>query len=339
LKDNLCGIPGEFTIERCINCQHRFMNPRPVPECLVACYPDIYGPHQSAPEESMASSADVTKISPSKHGQSSSAARPLLLRIIPLRHIPGLKRFYNWLMDDRSQPVVYASDKSDQASVSLSDSAQPRALEIGCATGHYLLRLQQAGWQATGIEPGIRPAGMANTAGLDVYCGTLENYDAAAESFELAAAWMVLEHVPDPRETLRRLNVLLKPGGVLLFSIPNAGCWETVVFGKHWYAWELPRHLHHFTETSIRRLLEQCGFDHIAISHQRNLSYVVGSIAMMILSRWPNSRIGRRLLSYPDTPTFAIRLMLAPLAHFISWIRQGGRLTISASRPMSGKPS
>lgn len=320
LKDNLCGLPGEFHLERCHDCGHRFMNPRPVPESLADCYPQQYGPHQTAPKVT-ASPANYDSSSDASHTTTDSG-RPLYLRILSLRYVPGLKQFYNWLMDDRSQPVPIAPKQAEK----------PQALELGCATGIYLVRLQEAGWRATGIEPGERPASIAKTAGLDVHCGLLESTELPEEYFQLAVAWMVIEHVPDARDTLRRLHSLLQPGGTLLFSVPNAGCWETCFFGSNWYVWELPRHLHHFTPSSIRRLLQECGFTEITITHQRNLSNVIGSLAISILARWPKSAIGRWLLQYPDQPTLALKLFLAPFAHGLAWMRQGGRLTISARR-------
>lgn len=338
--DNLCGIPGEFAIERCSQCNHRFMNPRPVPESLGDCYPEQYGPHQSAPSVASQSSV-VTGRASTVEKRTDSRGRPLYLRILPLRYIPGLKAFYSWLIEDRSQPVPTPIMISPTVSPAVgrqrhdgsNASQQPRALELGCATGHYLTRLTDAGWVATGIEPGERPAAIAIQSGLDVQCGTLESCRFPADFFELAAAWMVIEHVPDPRGTLQELHRLLKPDGTLLFSIPNAGCWEPKVFGRYWYVWELPRHLHHFTPRSIRMLLTQVGFSEIKIIHQRNLSNVIGSLALVTLASWPESRIGRWLLRYPDTPSTLLKLMLAPIAHVLAWLGQGGRLTISARRP------
>jgi SAM-dependent methyltransferase len=333
-KDNLCGIPGEFKVEKCNKCQHRFMNPRPVAESLGDCYPDHYGPHQTNHADEASSGERTTAAG--RTDQTVSTVRPLYLRILPLRYVPGLKRLYNWLIDDHSQPVPQISvaasaDVSDANPVKESQSP-PRALEIGCATGEYLIRLQAAGWKATGIEPGVRPAAIAGNRGLEVHNGMLESIDLQPASFDLAAAWMVIEHVPDPRDTLQRIHALLKPGGHLLFSIPNAGCWEAAFFGKNWFVLELPRHLHHFTPASIRTLLEQCGYTDINITHQRNLSNVVGSVALQILSRSPNSRFGRWLFNYPHRPTVGMKLLLAPWAHLVAWMRQGGRLTISAER-------
>ena len=334
-KDKLCGVPGEFHVERCHTCGHRFMNPRPAPESLAACYPPQYGPHQSVPKAA-GDSARTSRSGTDTINNATVPDRPKYLRILPLRYVPGLKRFYNWLIDDRSQPVPIAPVRTlhatDSTPIESSRPEKPRALELGCATGQYLVRLRDTGWLATGIEPGERPASIAKAAGLDVRSGTLDDIQLQSEQFELAAAWMVIEHVPDAKQTLQSLHSLLIPGGTLLFSIPNAGCWEPRFFGKYWYVWELPRHLHHFTPSSIRKLLEECGFADITIIHQRNLSYVVGSLALWILARWPESRFGCWLLRYPDRPTTAMKLFLAPFAHVLAWMRQGGRLTIFARR-------
>lgn len=337
-NDKLGGIPGEFHVERCHACGHRFMNPRPTLVSLAACYPQQYGPHQTVPRA--IGDPGRTKISGQEiNPPGTITGRPLYLRVLPLRYVPGLKKIYEWLLDDRSQPVPRATEVTrragESAPIESSLKKKPRALELGCATGQYLIQLQDAGWQATGIELGERPATIAKESGLNVHRGTLETTDLQAEQFELVAAWKVIEHVPDAKATLRRLNTLLRPGGTLLLSIPNAGSWESRFFGKSWYVWELPRHLHHFTPASIRKLLEECGFTNITIIHQRNLSNVVGSLALSILARWPESRFGRRLLRYPDRPTTATKLVLAPFAHLLAWMRQGGRLTISAKRGTS----
>jgi SAM-dependent methyltransferase len=318
--DNLSGIPGEFHIDRCRNCNHRFMNPRPILSDLSACYPETYGPHRPNPDGLPADSNVVA--------QSESATRkPWYLRYLPLKYIPGLKRFYDWLLDDRSQPVPAAPSEGSL-----------EGLEIGCATGCYLQALQHQGWNVAGVEPGEAPAERARQAGLDVYNGVLDTYEFAPESFGLVAAWMVLEHVPDPRTTLTQMHSALEPGGQLLLSIPNAGCWEPLVFGRHWYVWELPRHLHHFAPASIRRLLAESNFEQIEIIHQRTMLNVVGSLGIWFRNRRSDSRIGTWLLSVPDEPLLWMQLLLAPLAHLLAVFRQGGRLTIRATKTGATQP-
>ncbi len=313
-RDDLTGFPGEFYVDRCSDCGHQFMNPRPIAADLSACYPDSYGPHQPAPK-GMSADPGETQVADSAVG------RPWYLKYLPLRHVPGLKRFYAWLMDDRSQIAPAApSDGSG------------RALEIGCATGRYLQILQDQGWEVAGVEPGEAPAELARQVGLDVYTGVLDTYQIVPESFGLVASWMVLEHVPDPRETLTQMHTALQPGGQLLLSIPNAGCWEPTVFGQNWYVWEPPRHLHYFTPGSIRRLLTECDYKEIEIIHQRTMLNVVVSLGIWMCRRRPASRVGTWLMSVPDNPRLWMQLLLAPLAHLLAALRQGGRLTIRAKK-------
>ena len=332
--DNLCGVPGRFAVERCQACRHMFMNPRPTMDSMIDCYPLHYGPHQSTPEQQLTTEVVSSQSSDERDPKSA----PWYLRFLPLRYVPGLRRFYYLLMDDKSHPLPELKfAKSIEPSVEArhdadQDQIQPRALELGCATGWYLQRLKRNGWAVVGVEPGERPASLARAAGLDVHCGTLTTFELPQESFDAAAAWMVIEHVPDPRETLAGLAKLLKPRGQLLISIPNAGCWEPAVFGRFWYAWEPPRHLHHFSSASIRQLLSETGFTEIRITHQRSLLYIVGSLGIVILSRWPDSRLGKWLKYYPDHPNLPVQLLLAPVAQLMAFLRQGGRLTITARR-------
>lgn len=314
-RDNLCGVPGQFQVVRCLDCHHLYMNPRPAAQSLADCYPPNYGPHQSEPHAPAAT----------------PAPRPWYLRWFPLRHIPGLKRLYIWLLDDLSEPVPTTHEHCRSAG--LPPETPLRALEIGCATGRYLQRLKDAGWTVQGVELSPAAAARAQAAGLPVHCGTLESLPDDHVQYNFAAAWHVLEHVPDVRGNLNRLRQLLRPGGTLVFSIPNAGCWEPRVFGSAWYVWELPRHLHYFTPRSITRLLQESGFVNIQVRHQRSLLNVFGSLGIALLSRRPDSRLGTWLKSYPDHPRLLLQLLLAPLAHLLAGLGQGGRLTIFARVP------
>ena len=346
-RDNLCGVAGAFHVVRCVGCRHLYMNPRPVAGSLAACYPAQYGPHQADPEppagvhgadpDGAAGGVVGTVTKPDNQAKTATVAtRPWYLRWLPLRHIPGLKRVYAWLLDDRSQPLPSASEH--RLVRGLDPDTPLHALELGCATGRYLQRLERAGWQVRGVELSESASLRAIAAGLDVHNGVLETLAGNDAEFDLAAAWMVLEHVPDVRGTLQELHRRLRPDGRLLFSIPNAGCWEPRVFGAAWYVWELPRHLHHFTPGSIRALLSECGFGEIEVIHQRTLLNVVGSVGIAILNWRESSGLGTYLKRYPDHPNLLGQLLLAPFAHLLAWLGQGGRLTVSAIRRQSVEP-
>lgn len=334
--DNQWGVAGQFTVVECTSCRHRFMNPRPTIACLTDCYPSDYGPHQLLPqqqpnqeEETVTAEARVSK------SVEQPSPRPWYLRYLPLKYIPGLRSFYFWLVNERSQIVPQPFLAK---SLSTEQKAPPRAFELGCAAGAYLAQLKACGWEVAGVEPGDGPAATAQAAGLNVHHGTLDSAEQTPAAFDFAASWMVLEHVPNPRATLTQLHELLKPGGQLAISVPNAGCWEPKFFKDNWDAWDLPRHLQHFRPQSIRQLLLDCGFIDIQITHQKTLLNIFGSLGISITKRWPNSRLGNWFLRYPHSPKLAVQLAAAPLAHGLAFFRQAGRLTVMATRPADERP-
>lgn len=344
-QDPQWGISGLFQVVRCSSCGHDYMNPAPVLDSLAACYPANYGPHQnlpsgSFPEDDVENDRSIDgAVSSQEQGQLSekqadgSAQRPWFLRIIPLKKVPGLRRFYFWLMDDRSQ--VFPSIEEGQGRATDSEGAGLKAFELGCAAGAYLQKLHQAGWCVEGLEPGIEAAKKAQQAGLNVRQGLLSEQTYSVDDYDWIAMWMVLEHVPDPVQTLQQLHRMLRPGGTIGLSVPNAGCWEPMVFGRHWDAWDLPRHLQHFRPKTIRNLLETCGFTDIRIQHQRSVLNVIGSLGVWWTSVFPQSRLGEWLRRYPHRPRLWLQLLCAPVAIGLAFIRQGGRLTITATKSQS----
>ncbi len=316
-RDERCGMPGEFLIVSCRSCQHLFMNPAPLDDDLLRCYPDDYAPHQPLVAEADAGPAAST-------AAAGAALVPWYLRYLPLRSIPGLRRLYGWLTDDRTQPVL---------PVPAGITGLARALEIGCSTGRYLAKLREAGWQVSGVELVERPAQQAAAAGFDVQCGTLEQAGFAAESFDLVAAWMVLEHVPRPLETLLEVQRVLRPGGQVLLGVPNAGCWQRVVFGSSWYCLDLPRHLQHFRGESLRRLAAAAGLEVVSIRHHRLLAGLAGSVGIVIRRVCGESRLTRWLRLYPERPRLWFQLATAPVAILLSLLGQGEGLTVCFRKP------
>jgi SAM-dependent methyltransferase len=71
----------------------------------------------------------------------------------------------------------------------------------------------------------------------------------------------VVEHFYHPIQDLRRAGDLLKPGGLLVFSLPNIEGLDARIFGKYWSGWELPRHLYLFPRQKLHEYLKQIGFE------------------------------------------------------------------------------
>lgn len=131
-----------------------------------------------------------------------------------------------------------------------------RILDIGCGDGSFLLAAQAAGWRGAGTE--MNPVA-AQSLGLSVFSDVKDARDLAP--FDCITLWHTLEHMRDPRALIAELAELLLPSGVLIVAVPDAGGMQASAFGKHWFHLDVPRHLHHFTRTSLARLLDSCKLD------------------------------------------------------------------------------
>jgi len=135
-----------------------------------------------------------------------------------------------------------------------------RILEVGCGTGVFLSEMRQRGWSVAGIEPNAYASNYATTRfSLEVFNGTLEQYDPAPESFDVIYLSNVLEHLTTPAQDLRRIQRALVRGGLLVMSVPNLESLDRKLFGESWIGWELPRHLYLFPYAALERFFVSIG--------------------------------------------------------------------------------
>ena len=138
-------------------------------------------------------------------------------------------------------------------------SSEKTVLEVGCSTGLLLKQFSRNGWITSGIEPSKSAANYASSLGLNVSNTDLEHFD-TKNRFSLIVMIHVLEHVDDPRQTIKRLSKLIRPKGRLFLSVPNFGGLTPVLFGSRW-PYLLPNeHRWHFTLKSLSLLLKDCDF-------------------------------------------------------------------------------
>ncbi len=130
-------------------------------------------------------------------------------------------------------------------------------LDIGAGTGAFVHYMQEHGWQPTGIEPdeGARQkaAGIHHVKLLPA--DHLNNM--AEDSFHAITLWHVLEHVHALDDYLRRLKKIIKPGGRIFIAVPNYTCYDAAVYKGYWAAYDVPRHLYHFSPASMKQLLNK----------------------------------------------------------------------------------
>ena len=140
-----------------------------------------------------------------------------------------------------------------------------RVLDVGAGNGNVVAGLRDAGVDAWGIEPSGAGAEIARSRGLaTVMEGTLEDALAtgviAGSGWDIVRMYQVLEHVPNPVQTLEEIRGILADRGRLIIGVPNLNSLARRAVGASWDGLELPRHLTHFTPRTLRMVLDRAGF-------------------------------------------------------------------------------
>lgn len=149
---------------------------------------------------------------------------------------------------------------------------QTRVLDFGCAAGYFLGVAQHRGWDITGIELAQGMAAQASTSlGITVHASFNAN-DFAPASFDAITLWEVIEHLPEPRATLKELRRMLNPGGVLALSTPNTGHWQAQHKPDWWSEFKPPAHVVFYTEQTLGEALRRVGFERIAFERTRPIA-------------------------------------------------------------------
>lgn len=134
-------------------------------------------------------------------------------------------------------------------------------LDYGCGTGMFLKVCQDSGWKSFGMEPDEGARKIASEMGLSVFSDKdrVKTYT-NNQAFDIITLWHVLEHVTDLDETLSYFKESLNQNGALIIAVPNYTSYDANYFKEYWAAYDVPRHLYHFEEKTIKKLLEPYGF-------------------------------------------------------------------------------
>jgi 2-polyprenyl-3-methyl-5-hydroxy-6-metoxy-1,4-benzoquinol methylase len=146
-------------------------------------------------------------------------------------------------------------------------------LDIGCGTGDFLSYCKTLGWKTTGVEPDPDALGLAKSKGLLVHDTSF--LDTNSDTYDVITMWHVLEHVHDLKERLEQLGRLIKPGGLVIIAVPNHNSFDAKHYVNYWAAYDVPRHLSHFTKSSMTRLFKSFGFPLTQIHPMKYDAYYV----------------------------------------------------------------
>jgi 2-polyprenyl-3-methyl-5-hydroxy-6-metoxy-1,4-benzoquinol methylase len=134
---------------------------------------------------------------------------------------------------------------------------EKKLLDIGCGTGEFLLTCKNNDWNVTGVEPSkiareLTKSKLNNSSIIFTDVGEI-----TSKQFDVITLWHVLEHVSDLETYISKLKSLLKPNGVLVIAVPNFKSFDALHYKQYWAAFDVPRHLWHFSKKSIQLLFSK----------------------------------------------------------------------------------
>lgn len=147
-----------------------------------------------------------------------------------------------------------------------------KILDVGCFTGTLLDVAKARGWEPWGVEINKVASGYAREQlGYQVFTAELQKAGLQAGFFDAVSMTDVAEHVIDPKETFEEIFRILKPGGMLVMTVPNG----SVQIPKENWKRRLNKgpgvvigglgHVNHFSQSSVKRLLRGIGFADVRV--------------------------------------------------------------------------
>jgi len=142
-----------------------------------------------------------------------------------------------------------------------------KILDLGAGTGEFLAQVKKVGWQIFGVEPNEGARNLAAEKGVDLLEDSASFPD---QHFDVITMWHVLEHVPDLEKQIKELGRLLKPDGLLVIAVPNFKSYDAGEYKEFWAAYDVPRHLYHFSPNAIEEIFGGMGF---SLTSQKGLFF------------------------------------------------------------------
>lgn len=139
-------------------------------------------------------------------------------------------------------------------------SSFKRVFDFGCGTGFFLNEMEQRKWSTKGVEKNKGARDFATRHfGLEI-CPVEQMNNFEEQSFSVVTSWHSLEHVEHLNETLRWMRKILVENGAAFIAVPNSNSCDASMYKEMWAAYDVPRHLWHFTPDTMKKVVEKNGF-------------------------------------------------------------------------------
>src|SRR5258706_922965 len=226
VKDHYGFVQREYQFWQCANCRSAILHPLPSYEETLSFYPANYG----------------FKVKKAEKGP-----RRLLARL-------EWCLFYRLIYGQRVRSLM-----------KMTHLKSGRILDVGCGSGLTLKMLAGKGFDVEGIDVSAESVTYAEqNLGIKVFQGTLNEADFQRGSFDVVTLHYVLEHVPDPFETICQVSKILKPGGWIALGVPLIDSPQAVFLKDKWSGIkEAPRHICMPTSAGMKALLKRAGFNEV----------------------------------------------------------------------------
>ncbi len=136
--------------------------------------------------------------------------------------------------------------------------ASKRILDVGAGTGDFLIVAKENDFEIFGVEPNLKAKQKAKQKGVYLK-NSLDDFENS--TFDVITLWHVLEHLPNLDEQVLKISKLLSENGILIIAVPNYKSYDAKFYKKYWAAFDVPRHLWHFSKTSIQKLFSKKGIE------------------------------------------------------------------------------
>lgn len=306
-KDFYNEIEGVYHVQKCNDCSFIYTSPRPKIEMLKHFYPDealYYKP-----------------VVPKMDGYFFKLKKLILINYMGY---PGSKNeFIKFLLFPiylffRSRIFIQGYPEY---------KGKGMILDIGSSYGGFLYQMSNLGWKTKGLEMNFKAAEFGQRKlNLDIESKMLHEFKPQS-SYDVVTMRMVLEHLKDPKATLKMCKSLLNENGQLIFSVPDFSGFESKLYKEYAYTLHLPVHFNHFTPQSISQLLKECGYRNIKIYHQRSTNDLLAPLGYL-KKDGKDKKYFRMLLN----TSLGKLCIVKPFIYLLSILGKTSRMTVYAHK-------